>query len=281
MLGQKTQHGLNHHLRGLALREVAHSWQYLTLVTAAEIALAAFGGCGRVHPVCAAVQHAHQKGIIHRDIKPSNILVTVHDGVPLPKVIDFGIAKATQGRLTERTLFTAFEQFIGTPAYMSPEQAEMSGVDIDTRSDIYSLGVVLYELLTGKRPFVADNLDDLALHLQMINTPRGRYYGPALGPGEKFHEFLPHVRPAGRMTGMSYPDGLTLSYGYDGYGRLASVRSNLGGTWATLADGFLYQPATDQRYAWRFGSGRGLRCPRPRTVRGDDFRCGAVFQRTG
>lgn len=103
--------------------------------------------------VCNAIQHAHQKGIIHRDIKPSNILVTLHDGVPVPKVIDFGIAKATQGRLTDHTLFTAFEQFIGTPAYMSPEQAEMSGLDIDTRSDIYALGVLLYELLTGAPPF--------------------------------------------------------------------------------------------------------------------------------
>jgi eukaryotic-like serine/threonine-protein kinase len=103
--------------------------------------------------VCNAIQHAHQKGIIHRDIKPSNILVTLHDGVPVPKVIDFGIAKATQGRLTDQTLFTAFEQFIGTPAYMSPEQAEMSGLDIDTRSDIYALGVLLYELLTGAPPF--------------------------------------------------------------------------------------------------------------------------------
>lgn len=102
--------------------------------------------------VCAAVQHAHQKGIIHRDIKPSNILVTLHDGVPVPKIIDFGIAKATQSRLTERTLFTRFEQFLGTPAYMSPEQAEMSGLDVDTRSDIYSLGVLLYELLTGRTP---------------------------------------------------------------------------------------------------------------------------------
>jgi WD40 repeat protein/serine/threonine protein kinase/tetratricopeptide (TPR) repeat protein len=108
--------------------------------------------------VCQAVQHAHQKGIIHRDIKPSNILVTMHDGVPVPKVIDFGIAKATEGRLTNQTLFTAFEQFIGTPAYMSPEQAEMSGLDIDTRSDIYSLGVLLYELLTGKTPFDPDTL---------------------------------------------------------------------------------------------------------------------------
>ena len=103
--------------------------------------------------VCNAIQHAHQKGIIHRDIKPSNILVTLHDGKPVPKVIDFGIAKATQGRLTDQTLFTAFEQFIGTPAYMSPEQAEMSGLDVDTRSDIYALGVLLYELLTGRTPF--------------------------------------------------------------------------------------------------------------------------------
>jgi WD40 repeat protein/serine/threonine protein kinase len=103
--------------------------------------------------VCQAVQHAHQKGIIHRDLKPSNIMVTLHDGVPVPKVIDFGIAKATQGQLTDKTVYTQFEQFIGTPAYMSPEQAEMSGLDIDTRGDIYSLGVLLYELLTGKTPF--------------------------------------------------------------------------------------------------------------------------------
>jgi hypothetical protein len=127
--------------------------------------------------VCHAIQHAHQKGIIHRDIKPSNILVTLHDGVPMPKVIDFGIAKATLGRLTDQTLFTAFEQFIGTPAYMSPEQAELSGLDIDTRSDIYSLGVLLYELLTGRPPFdpktfLLGGLDEIRRIIREVEPPR-------------------------------------------------------------------------------------------------------------
>ena len=103
--------------------------------------------------ICRAIQHAHQKGIIHRDLKPSNILVTMYDGVAVPKVIDFGIAKAMEEPLTDKTLFTSYHQLIGTPAYMSPEQAEMSGLDTDTRSDIYSLGVLLYELLTGRTPF--------------------------------------------------------------------------------------------------------------------------------
>jgi serine/threonine protein kinase len=108
--------------------------------------------------VCRAVQHAHQRGIIHRDLKPSNVLVTLHDTVAVPKVIDFGIAKATTERLTERTLFTHFAQMVGTPLYMSPEQAEMNGLDVDTRSDVYALGVLLYELLTGTTPFEGETL---------------------------------------------------------------------------------------------------------------------------
>ena len=102
--------------------------------------------------VCSAIQHAHQKGVVHRDLKPSNVMVTLYDGQPVPKIIDFGIAKAISQRLTEKTLFTRYGQMIGTPQYMSPEQAEMSGLDVDTRSDIYSLGILLYELLTGTTP---------------------------------------------------------------------------------------------------------------------------------
>jgi serine/threonine protein kinase/formylglycine-generating enzyme required for sulfatase activity/dienelactone hydrolase len=111
--------------------------------------------------ICHAVQHAHQKGIIHRDLKPSNILVTMHDDKPVPKVIDFGVAKATNQRLTQKTVYTHYTHIIGTPAYMSPEQAETGGIDVDTRTDIYSLGVLLYELLTGTTPFDEETLREV------------------------------------------------------------------------------------------------------------------------
>ncbi len=127
--------------------------------------------------VCQAVQHAHQKGVIHRDLKPSNILVTVNDGRPVPKVIDFGVAKATQGRLSEATIYTQFQQMIGTPLYMSPEQADMTSLDVDTRSDIYALGVLLYELLTGHTPIDHDTMaragmDEMRRLIREVDPPR-------------------------------------------------------------------------------------------------------------
>ena len=171
--------------------------------------------------VCHAIQHAHQKGVIHRDIKPSNVMVTLHDGVPVPKVIDFGIAKATSGELTDKTIYTLHRQMLGTPAYMSPEQAEMSGLDIDTRSDIYSLGVLLYELLTGTTPFDPERLRSAAYgEIQRIireeephkpsarvssllsepRTPvRGPYEPQAQAPGPS----PPREKPIARAQGSS------------------------------------------------------------------------------
>ena len=118
--------------------------------------------------VCRAVQHAHQKGVIHRDLKPSNVMVTMHDDKAVPKVIDFGVAKAISQQLTERTLFTAYGQMIGTPMYMSPEQAELSGLDVDTRSDVYSLGVLLYELITGSTPFDEERRSNASASMRCV-----------------------------------------------------------------------------------------------------------------
>ncbi|HTA31651.1 MAG TPA: serine/threonine-protein kinase [Candidatus Cybelea sp.] len=139
--------------------------------------------------ICETVQHAHQKGIIHRDLKPSNILVSLQEGRPVPKVIDFGIAKATQGQLTDKTVLTGFEQFMGTPSYMSPEQAQLGGKDIDTRSDIYSLGVLLFELLTGRTPFDQEQLlqrglDEVRRIIREQEPPRPSVALIAMPPAE-------------------------------------------------------------------------------------------------
>src|SRR5205085_1968218 len=141
--------------------------------------------------ICSAVHHAHQKGVIHRDLKPTNILVESHDGTPVPKVIDFGLAKATTGlQLTEHTLFTAFGTVAGTPLYMAPEQATFNAVDVDSRADIYALGVILYELLAGSTPIHKDAFKTAALDevLRVIREqepppPSSRISTSAAAPG--------------------------------------------------------------------------------------------------
>src|SRR5438445_615468 len=142
--------GTNHALRG----------EVESLLRAHEDA----GSFLQSHPArpLATIEDAHQKGIIHRDIKPSNVMVTLHDGQPVPKVIDFGVAKATEQRLTERTLFTQYGTIVGTLEYMAPEQAELSGLGVDTRSDLYSLGVLMYELLTGSTPLTHKRMKEAA-----------------------------------------------------------------------------------------------------------------------
>lgn len=157
--------------------------------------------------ICHAIQHAHQKGIIHGDIKPSNIMVALHDGHPMPKVIDFGISKATEARLTEKFLLSAYAQLVGTPAYMSPEQSELGGVDIDTRSDIYSLGVLLYELLTGRTPFdgkqlLASGLDEMRRILREQEAVRPSARLLALPAGEMQTVALARATEPARLTGL-------------------------------------------------------------------------------
>ncbi|MEO6436350.1 MAG: serine/threonine-protein kinase, partial [Tepidisphaeraceae bacterium] len=161
--------------------------------------------------VCSAINHAHQKGVIHRDIKPSNVMVTLHGDKPVVKVIDFGIAKATQGKLTDKTIFTRFEQFIGTPVYMSPEQASMSGLDVDTRSDIYALGILLYELLTGKPPFDAKSLasagyEEMRRIIREVEPPKPSSRLSTVAGEERFTLAKARRIDPGKVSRMVEPD---------------------------------------------------------------------------
>jgi non-specific serine/threonine protein kinase/serine/threonine-protein kinase len=155
-------------------------------------------------PVCHALQHAHQKGVIHRDVKPSNVLVTVESGRPVPKVIDFGIAKATLQDLTDKTLVTFQQQLIGTPTYMPPEQAELTGLDVDTRADIYALGVLLYELLTGATPFDRKTLHDsgrveMLRIIREVEPPRPSMRVEKTGEGDRTERLRPPELDLGKQ----------------------------------------------------------------------------------
>jgi serine/threonine protein kinase len=189
---------------------------YFVMEHAAGVPLTDYCDAGRLRvrqrlelfvPICEAVQHAHTKGIIHRDLKPSNILVTLADGKPVPKVIDFGIAKATAAPLTDRTLHTEIGRLMGTPEYMSPEQAGTSGLDVDTRSDVYSLGVILYQLLTGTLPFEPQTLRK-ADHASLVNiiremdppTPSGRLSTLGAEPVTRHNGAAPQEIAARRDT---------------------------------------------------------------------------------
>src|SRR5437773_8419567 len=151
-------------------------------------------------PVCQAVQHAHHKGVIHRDLKPSNVLVALYDDRPVPKVIDFGVAKATGQHLTEQTLHTGFGAVVGTVEYMSPEQASFNQLDVDTRSDIYSLGVLLYELLAGSPPFTRKELEQAGL-LEMLRVIREQEPSkPSAKLSKLSSPHAPRAEPKGSVT---------------------------------------------------------------------------------
>lgn len=195
---------------------------------------------------CEGVQHAHQKAIIHRDLKPSNVLVTLQDDRPVPKIIDFGVAKATTQSLTEQTLFTEFGALIGTPEYMSPEQAEMGGLDIDTRTDVYALGVILYELLTGTLPFDArtlreKGLDEIRRTIREVEPPR----------------------PSTRISQNGPKSGDAAQNRRTEPGRLASLlRGDL--DWITMRA--LEKDRTRRRMPWRWTSGAASTTSRSRPV---------------